>query len=234
MSMDLSEWAKVFSGGDTGEFRTATHVPPVEMILILRVRGDVQWGNGIDRCARWPVVIARLARWDSLGEWQTSQKPPFCNASGHWHSAMTTVKGTPQRSVAMTDPPLASIDTLIERLYAAEPGDRLRITLPERPPYVVTVVTNDSTKPREETIDDGETASQGRIQVNVNVVFDDTPVEEPAEIGPTRGISATRQPDTGAFDRPTLGVMVDSSPSPGAEPDWNADPRPIEQLDGLE
>jgi hypothetical protein len=133
----------------------------------------------------------------------------------------------------MNNTPPTSIDTLIEQLSAAEPGDRLRITLPERPPYVVTVVTNDSTKPRAEATDDGETASQGRIQVNVNVVFDETPVEEPAEIGPARGISATRQPDTGAFDRPTLGVMVDSSPSSGAEPDWNADPRPIERLDGL-
>jgi hypothetical protein len=133
----------------------------------------------------------------------------------------------------MTDTPPASIDTLIERLSAAEPGDRLRITLPDRPPYVVTVVTNDSTKPRAEATDDGETEYQGRIQVNVNVVFDETPVEEPAEIGPARGISATRHPDTGAFDRPTLGVMVDSSPAPAAAPDWTADPRPIERLDEL-
>jgi hypothetical protein len=133
----------------------------------------------------------------------------------------------------MDDTPPASIDTLIERLYVAEPGDRLRIILPERPPYVVTVVTNDSTKPQEEATDDGETEYQGRIQVNVNVAFDETPVEEPDEIGPARGISATRHPDTGAFDRPTLGVMVDSSPAPDAEPDWNTEARPIERLDGL-
>lgn len=134
----------------------------------------------------------------------------------------------------MDDTPPTSIDTLIERLYAAEPGDRLRITLPERPTYVGTVFTNDSTTPREEATDDGETEYQGRIQVNINVAFDETPVEDPDEIGPARGISATRQPDTGAFDRPTLGVMGDSSPAPDAESDWNADPRPIEQLDVLE
>lgn len=94
----------------------------------------------------------------------------------------------------MDDTPPASIDTLVERLYAAEPGDRLRITLPERPPYVVTVFTNDSTKPREEANDAGETEYQGRIQVNVNVAFDETPVEEPDEIGPARGISASGLP----------------------------------------
>lgn len=133
----------------------------------------------------------------------------------------------------MDDTQPASIDTLIEVLYAAEPGDRLRISLPEQPTYVVTVFTNDSAKPREETPEDGETEYQGRIQVNVNVAFDETPIEEPDEIGPARGISAMRNPDTGAFNRPTLGVMVDSS-SPDADPDWNADPRPIQQLDVLE
>lgn len=96
------------------------------------------------------------------------------------------------------------------------------------------MVTNDSTTPREETTDDGETEYQGRIQVNVNIAFDETPVEESDEIGPARGISATRHPDMGTFDRPTLGVMVDVSPSPDTESDWNADPRPIERLDEFE
>lgn len=149
------------------------------------------------------------------------------------NSTKTTVKGPLHQSGSMTDTPPASIDTLIETLYAADPGDRFRITLSERPPYVVQVFTNDSITPQEGT-DDGDPKNRVRIQVNVNVAFDETPVEEPAEIGTARGISATRDADTGMFERPTLGVMVDSSASPDAAPDWNADPRPIEQLDELD
>ena len=126
-----------------------------------------------------------------------------------------------------------SIDDMIELLSNADQGDRLSIDLPDAPTYVVVVVSNDSVAPTDDSTDPS-TDSLGNIQVNATVDYDHTPVAEPEGIGHLRSISASRDTDTGAFTRPTLGVMVKSPTSQSGEREWVADPQPIERIDMID
>ena len=125
------------------------------------------------------------------------------------------------------------IDDLIELLSDAEQGDRLSIDLPDLPTYIVEVVSNDSVAPTDAPTANNPDA-RGKIQVNANVDYDHTSVPEPEGIGHLRSISASRDADTGAFTRPTLGVIEQTTTSSAAEQEWVSNPQPIEQIDVID